>query len=320
MSARHLSDLLIFTRVVKEGSLAAAGRELGFSSAVVSKRLQRLEEGIGVRLINRSTRKLSLTDEGKLYCEYCIRILAELDEAETLIAGGSREPSGTLRVTVPAAFGRQHIAPLVPEFLSRYPKVRLSLHLSDQRVDLIEEGYDLAVRIGELRDSNLIVRQLGVDRRVLVASPAYIAQHGEPNHPEDLRSHNALLFANPGPLDFWNFIDAQGKEHWVKVSGNFETNNCDALRAIILAGLGVALRPLWDVWQDIRMGRMVALLPDHTHPSFPIQALYPNRRYLSQKVRAFIDMLCERFGNIPYWESDVAPNAHECSGLGVTSS
>ncbi|MBS4098451.1 MAG: LysR family transcriptional regulator [Sulfuricella sp.] len=302
MGAQHLSDLRIFTRVIKEGSLAAAGRELGFSSAVVSKRIQRLEEGIGVRLIQRSTRKLSLTDEGRLYHEYCVRILAELDEAETLLSSGSQEPSGTLRVTVPAAFGRQHVAPLVPGFLERHPKVRLSLHLSDQQVDLIEEGYDLAVRIGELRDSNLVVRPLGIDKRVLVASPGYLAQHGEPRCPQDLCNHNALLFANPSPLDLWNFVDAQGREHWVKVSGNFETNNCDALRETILAGQGIALRPLWDVWQDVRQGHMVALLKDYIHPAFPIQALYPNRRYLSQKVRAFIEMLREHFGEIPYWE------------------
>jgi len=316
MRARNLGDLLVFTRVVKEGSLAAAGRELGLSSAVMSKRIQRLEEGIGVRLINRSTRKLSLTDEGRLYHEYCVRILAELEEAETLITSGSRQPAGTLRVTVPAAFGRQHIAPLVPEFLSRYPKVRLVLHLSDQRVDLIEEGYDLAIRIGELRDSNLIASPLGIDKRVLVASPAYIAQHGEPSHPEELCKHNALLFANPSPMDSWNFIDTHGKERGVKVSGNFETNNCDALRAAILAGLGIALRPQWDVWRDIQQGCMVALLPDYTHPSFPIQALYPSRRHLSQKVRLFIDMLRERFGDIPYWEREKVPGAREYASQG----
>jgi len=307
MSARNLDDLLVFTRVVKEGSMAAAGRELGLSTAVVSKRIQRLEDGVGVRLMHRSTRKLSLTDEGALYHDYCVRILAELEEAETLIGRGKRQPAGTLRVTVPAAFGRLHIAPLVPEFLGRYPNVRLSLHLSDQRVDLIEEGYDLAVRIGELRDSNLIVSPLGVDRRVLVASPAYLARHGAPTRPEELSKHNALLFANPSPVDSWNFIDRKGKEHRVKVKGNFETNNCDALREAILAGLGIALRPRWDVWRDISLGHMVALLPDYTHPSFPIQALYPSRRQLSQKVRLFIDMLRERFGDVPYWErNDVA--------------
>lgn len=301
MAARNLNDLLIFTRVAKEGGMAAAGRDLGLSGAVVSKRIQRLENHVGVRLIHRSTRTLSLTDEGALYHDYCVRILAELEEAETLLGQGS-QPSGTLRVTVPAAFGRLHIAPLVPEFLNRYPNIRLSLHLSDQHVDLIDEGYDLAVRIGELRDSNLVVSPLGVDKRVLVASSGYLARHGEPTCPEELRAHNALLFANPTPMDAWHFIDPQGKKHDVRVRGNFETNNCDALREAILAGLGIALRPVWDVWQDLRQGKMVALLPGYTQPSFPIQALYPSRRHLPQKVRLFIDMLRERFGDTPYWE------------------
>lgn len=303
MNERNVGDLLVFARVVKDGSLAAAGRALGYSSAVMTKRIQRLEEGVGVRLINRSTRKLSLTDEGTLYHEYCLRILAELEEAETLITRGNSQPTGILRVTVPAAFGRLHIAPLVPEFLERHPKVRLSLHLSDQPVDMIDEGYDLAVRIGDLRDTSLVASRLCIDRRVLVASPGYIARHGAPDTPEALRDRNALLFANPAPLDSWNFIDAKGEEHWVKVSGNFETNNCDALRAAILAGLGIAMRPLWDVWQDIQRGEMVALLPNHVHPSFPIHAVYPSRRHLSQKVRLFINLLRERFGEHPYWEN-----------------
>lgn len=306
MNARNLEDLLIFIKVVKEGSLAAAGRDLGISNAVVTKRIQRLEEGVGALLLNRSTRRLSLTDEGAIYHEYCLRVVAELEEAESLIARGSRQPIGTLKVTVPAAFGRLHIAPLVPEFLERYPGVRLVLHLSDQRVDLIEEGYDLAVRIGEMRDSNLIVRPLSVDRRVLVASPGYVARHGAPDTPQDIVQHNAVLFANAGPQEPWNFIDRNGKEHWVRPKGNFETNNCDALREAILAGLGVALRPLWDVWKDIEEGRMLSLLPDYKHPCFPIQVLYPSRRHLPQKVRLFIDLLLEHYGDVPYWERDAA--------------
>jgi DNA-binding transcriptional LysR family regulator len=270
---------------------------------VVSKRIQRLEEGLGVRLLQRSTRKLSLTDEGRVYHEYCLRILAELDEAEVLITGGDREPTGRLRVTVPAAFGRLHVAPLVAVFRDRYPKVRLSLHLSDQQIDLIEEGYDLAVRIGDPSDSSLVSKPLGMDRRVLVASPPYIARCGAPRTPEELGHHNALLFANPNPLDLWNFVDPDGRQHWVKVSGNFETNNCDALRETILAGQGIALRPLWDVWTDLRAGRMLPLLPDHIHPAFPILALYPSRRHLAPKVRVFIEMLQESFGDVPYWES-----------------
>lgn len=303
MLVENITDLIIFVAVVKAGSLSAAGRELGFSSAVVSKRLQRLEEQLGVRLLSRSTRKLCVTEEGLRYHDYCIRILCELDEAETLITNGQSQPKGTLRVTVPAAFGRIHIAPLVPEFLKRYPELRLSLHLSDTRVDIIEEGYDVAVRIGYMKDSNLIARQLGIDRRKLVATPSYLEKFGIPQTPDDLADHNALLFANPSPLDQWQFIDPDGKLCNTKVSGNFETNNCDALRAAIYADAGIALRPLWDVWQDIKTGALQVLLPEYTHPSVNIQAVYPSRRHLSQKVRVFIDLLCESFGNTPYWDT-----------------
>ena len=302
MLVENITDLVIFVSVVKAGSLSAAGRELGFSSAVVSKRLQRLEEQLGVRLLTRSTRKLCVTEEGIRYHDYCVRVLAELDEAETLITSGQDQPKGTLRVTVPAAFGRLHIAPLVPEFLRRYPELRLSLHLSDGIVDIIEDGYDVAVRIGDMKDSNLVTRPLGIDRRKVVATPAYLRKFGIPKTPDDLLKHNVLLFANPAPLDQWHFIDPTGKPCSVKVTGNFETNNCDALRATIFADAGIALRPTWDVWKDIKAGTLQVLLPDYTHPSFKIQAVYPNRRHLSQKVRLFIDLLCEAFGDRPYWD------------------
>lgn len=302
MLVENITDLVLFVAVIKSGNMSAAGRELGFSSAVVSKRLQRLEEQLSVRLINRSTRKLCVTEDGLRYHDYCVRVLAELEEAEALITGGHGQPKGTLRVTVPAAFGRLHVAPLVPEFLSRFPALRLSLHLSDSKVDLIEEGYDVAVRIGDLKDSNLVARHLGVDRRKVVATPAYLKKFGTPQTPTDLVNHNVLLFANPTPLDHWQFVDPEGRPCSVKVAGNFETNNCDALRAAIYADAGIALRPVWDVWKDIKDGTLQVLLPEHKHPTYSIQAVYPSRRHLPQKVRVFIDMLCEFFGETPYWD------------------
>jgi DNA-binding transcriptional LysR family regulator len=186
MLIENISDLMVFTRAVKGGSLSAAARELGMSLAVASKRLQRLEDQLGVRLLNRSTRQLSLTDEGAEYYHYCVRILAELEEGEELVTRGSKEPKGTLKVTVPAAFGRLHVAPLVPDFLARYPAVKLNLHLSDSLVDIIDQGYDLAIRIGELKDSSLVAKSIGVDRRVVVATPSYLARHGAPRTPLEL--------------------------------------------------------------------------------------------------------------------------------------
>ncbi len=302
MLVENIRDLQLFSLAIREGSITAAARELGVSLAVASKRLQRLEEQLGVRLLNRSTRHLSPTDEGIEFHHYVQRVLAELEEGETLVTRASQTPVGTLRVTVPAAFGRLHIAPLVPEFLSRYPQLKLSLHLSDGVVDLINDGYDLAVRIGELGDSNLVVRPLGRDQRVVVATPEYLSRHGEPQTPGELAAHNALLFASAGHSEQWSFTMADGTTESVRVRGDFETNNCDALRATIQAHHGIAMRPLWDVWEDVRAGRLVRLLKEYRPPSYPIQAVYPSRRHLPQKVRLFIDLLVERFGTTPYWE------------------
>ena len=299
MLIENISDLMVFTQAVKGGSLSAAGRELGISLAVASKRLQRLEEQLGVRLLNRSTRQLSLTDEGAEYYHYCVRILAELEEGEELVTRGSKEPKGNLKVTMPAAFGRLHIAPLVPEFLARYPAIKLTLHLSDSIVDIIGQGYDLAVRIGELKDSSLVATSIGLDRRVVVATPSYLARYGVPRSPLELTGHNALLFAG---TDHWSFTGPSGEEVNVKVSGNLDTNNCDALREAIYADLGLALRPLWDVWKDLRDGRLVRLLPGYIPPVHPISAVYPSRRLMPRKTRIFIEHLLRRFGPIPYWD------------------
>lgn len=309
MLVENISDLLIFVQVVKTGNLSSAGRDLGFSAAVVSKRLQRLEEQLSVRLFNRTTRKVVLTDEGTRYYEYCVRILSDLEEAESLITCGNRHPKGTLRVTVPAAFGRLHIAPLVPIFLRRYPDLHLVLHLSDRVIDIIEEGYDIAVRIGDLKDSGLVARNLCIDNRVVVATPSYIEKHGEPQHPDDLQDYNALVFSSqPTTLNLWKFSDEAGQTYVAKVSGNFVTNNCDALREAILADLGIALRPTWDVWRDIESGIMQVLLPDYYPFAKNIHAVFADRRHMSQKVRVFIDLLAETFGDTPYWELSCRKN------------
>jgi len=299
MLIENISDLMVFTQAVKTGSLSAAGRELGISLAVASKRLQRLEEQLGVRLLNRSTRQLSLTEQGTEYYECCVRILAELEEGEELVTSGSKEPKGNLKVTVPSAFGRLHVAPLVSEFLTRYPAIKLTLHLTDSLVDIIDQGYDLAVRIGDLKDSSLVAKSIGLDRRVVVATPSYIARYGAPRSPVELTMHNALLFAG---TDHWDFTGPSGEKVNVKVSGNLETNNCDALREAIFADLGLALRPLWDIWKDLRDGRLVKLLPEYIPPAYPINAVYPSRRLMPKKTSIFIEHMLRRFGPVPYWD------------------
>jgi len=313
MLIENISDLMVFTQAVKGGSLSAAGRELGISLAVASKRLQRLEEQLGVRLLNRSTRQLSLTEQGAEYYEYCVRILAELEEGEELVTRGSKQPKGNLKVTVPSAFGRLHVAPLVSEFLARYPAIKLTLHLSDSLVDIIDQGYDLAVRIGELKDSSLVAKSIGLDRRVVVATPSYLARYGAPRSPLELTGHNALLFAGK---DHWEFTGPNGEDVNVKVSGNLETNNCDALREAIFADLGLALRPLWDVWQDLRDGRLVRLLPAYVPPVYPINAVYPSRRLMPKKTRIFIEHMLRRFGPTPYWDDLSGRAPTDPAGIG----
>ncbi|MCW8964512.1 MAG: LysR family transcriptional regulator [Gammaproteobacteria bacterium] len=301
MLVDNLSDLLIYTRIIKLGSLSAAGKDLGLSAAVVSKRLQRLESQLGTTLVMRSTRTLNVTEEGYNYFKHCKSILGAVEVAEADILSKDQIPRGTLKVSVPAYFGRLYIAPLIPEFLEKYSEVDLSLDFSDQFVDIIGGGYDLAVRIGDLQDSNLVVRKLGTDQRVIVASPEYIKRFGEPKSPKELTQHNVLIFSNPTPMNQWVFKDEKGKEYSVKVAGNFETNNCETLNNAVVSGLGITQRPMWDVWDAIQSGELVVLLNKYKAPKFDIQVVYPSRTNIPHKVRVFTELLKDHLGNDLGW-------------------
>lgn len=295
-----LQEITVFTRIVGTGSLSAAARDLGMSTAVVSRRLAALEARLGVRLVNRTTRSLHLTDEGAAYYETCNRVLADIEEADAAVSAGRTEPRGVLRVALPASFGHQHVAPLVPRFAERYPDVQLALSLSDRAVNVVEEGFDLAVRIADLADSSLAARKLAPNRRVVCASPAYLAGHGEPRTPEDLARHNCLA------TDFsvnWDYRAPDGKPGSVRVSGRYACDNWEVLREWALAGLGIALKSTWDVRQHLEDGSLVSLLPGYTFASdVAIYAVYPHRRHLPAKTRAFIEFLAESFGPEPYWD------------------
>ena len=299
-----LQELTIFARVVGTGSLSAAARDLGMSTAVVSRRLASLEARLGVRLVNRTTRSLHLTDEGAAYYETCTRVLADIEEADAAVSAGRAEPRGVLRVALPASFGNQHVAPLVPRFAQRYPDVQLALSLSDRAVNVIEEGFDLAVRIAELADSSLAARKLAPNRRVVCASPEYLRRHGTPRTPEELLQHNCLA------TDFsmsWEYRDPQGKPGSVRVTGRYACDNWEVLRDWAVAGLGVALKSTWDVRRHLEEGRLVSLLPGYTFATdVAIYAVYPHRRHLPAKTRAFIEFLAESFGPEPYWDQPPA--------------
>ena len=302
-----LYEMSVFSRVVATGSLSAAARDLGVSTAVVSRRLAALEARLGVRLLNRTTRRLALTDEGASYLDACTRILGEIEDADAAAAARRVEPQGVLKVALPASFGHKHIAPLIPPFAARFPKIQLALSLSDRTVNMIEEGYDLAIRIGELEDSSLAARKLAPNRRVVCASPGYLKLHDAPRTPADLQQHNCLT-TNDLHMN-WEYKGPDGKRGSVRVAGHYACDNWEVLREWAMAGLGVALKSTWDVRRQLEEGSLVPLLPGYDFGTdVAIYAIYPHRRYLPAKTRVFIDYLAESFGPEPYWDQPLGTN------------
>lgn len=298
----HIGDITLFLRVLDLGSISAAARSLDLSVAVASQRLKRLESELGVRLLHRTTRRLHPTPEGMALAEQGRPLVEDLEA----LAGGLRqagtEVAGTLRVTASASFGREYISPLLPEFLARHPKLTLRLDLNDQLRDLVSDGFDLAVRIGELGDSSLVARRLAENRRVLCAAPAYLRRRGTPRTPQELAAHDCLLLVGRhGRQDVWRFGDGRGGEIVVRVRGRLESNYGEALHDASLAGLGIAMHSTWQVCEDLRRGRLVQLLADYPIAATGIHAVMPQRRLVPPRVRAFVDFLAERFADPP-WE------------------
>jgi DNA-binding transcriptional LysR family regulator len=299
--ADALQEMSVFARVVAAGSLSAAARELGLSPALVSRRLAALEARLGVRLLHRTTRSLHLTVEGARYYDACSRVLAEIEDANAEVSLGRAEPQGPLKVALPASFGHQHVAPLIPRFAELYPKVELALSLSDRRVSVVDEGFDVAITIAHLEDSSLAARKLAPNRRIVCASPGYLRAHGTPRTPADLQAHNCLTTSDFSTT--WEYKDADGRDGVARVRGKYSCDNWEVLREWALAGLGVALKSTWDVYRQLQEGSLVALFAGYTfHSDVAIYAVYPHRRLLPAKTRVFIDFLAEAFGPEPYWD------------------
>lgn len=298
-----ISNLMIlFVRTVEQGSFSAAARALSLSPSAVSRQIAALEDHLGVRLLNRSSRRVTLTEEGRTFHERCLRIVAEIDDAQAQMAHLAQHVRGTLRVTATVAFAKAHLLPLFPEFLKLYPELALHLELTDRLVDLAEEGVDVAIRFTEqVEDESLVARRLVNNRRVVVAAPSYLALHGTPRTPEDLLSHNCLRMYSVSSFNDWEFANDDGTQV-LEVQGNFEANSADAVYHAALAGLGVARLSLYLVHADLEAGRLVRLLPAYTHEKADILAVYPHRRNLSPKVRAFVDFLVENLSDAPDWE------------------
>ena len=306
----RLDDLGLFLRVLDLGSISAAARSLDLSVAVASQRLKRLEKQLGVRLLHRTTRRLHTTPEGAALAERGRALVEDLEALTSELRQSGAAAFGTLRMTASASFGRQYLSPLLPEFLARYPNVRINVDLSDLMKDLISSGYDLAIRIGALDDSNLVARKIASNRRVLCASPAYLAAHGTPTTPAELAEHECLvLVGSQGRQDVWRMADHYGREAAVRVSGRFECNFGEVLRDAAVGGLGIALHSTWHVCEDLRNGRLKQVLPHYRIADSGIYALMPQRRLVPLRVRAFVDFLAEKFGDSPPWEQALAPRA-----------
>lgn len=295
----RLGDLDLFLRVLDTGSITAAARSLDLSVPVASQRLKRLEAGLGVRLFHRTTRRLHPTPEGVALAQRGRPLIEELESLGAELRGVATEVAGTLRVTLSATFGRQYVSPLLPEFLARHPGLHLSVHLSDHFVDLVSEGFDLAIRIGALEDSSLVARRIAPNQRVLCASPEYLARRGEPRTPEELTAHDCLLLSGrDGVHDAWRFSTPDGDEASVRVRGRFDSNLGELVRDAALAGQGIAVFSLWHVIDDLQAGRLHRLLPEYRLPATAISAVTPHRRTTPPRVRAFVDFLAERLQRV----------------------
>lgn len=290
-----------FVSVATLGSLSAAARAEGVAPAMIARRINALETRLGIKLLVRSTRRLSLTAEGEQLLADAQRILLDLNDAEARIAQGSQHPNGHLRVSAPAGFGRKHVAPLIPAFLKRYPDVTLTLDLSDRLVDLIEERYDCAIRIGELTDSDAIGIRLADNRRVIVASPDYLREHGTPVTPDDLTQHNCLSFGTQGNQSRGWLLLQDGQARALRVRGNMSCSDGSALHEWTLAGHGLSWRSLWEVRDDLAAGRLVSVLDAYAAPANGIFALMPERKHLPLRVKVFVEMLRQAFAPIDAW-------------------
>jgi DNA-binding transcriptional LysR family regulator len=299
-----LKQMEAFVTAVDCGSLAKAALELGVTPAMLGRRVDALERRLGVKLLHRSTRHLSLTEQGSVFLDQCRKLLSDLEGAEELMSAGRHMATGHLRVTAPAGFGRKHVAPHAPGFLAANAQVQISFDLTDRVVDLVREGYDMGIRIGSVLDPNLVAIKLGRNQRVVCASPAYLKRHGIPRTLADLERHNCLAF-NPqgGQLGGWYFQD-KGKLVTIRVRGNLDCNDGELLHRWAAEGLGLAWRSTWEIQAELARGELVTVLDKYAIADYDIRAVYPHQRHVPAKVRFFIEHLKTVYATPGYWTSD----------------
>jgi DNA-binding transcriptional LysR family regulator len=297
----QIEEMQNFVRVVEAGSISKAAGQLGVAKSGVSRRLVELESRLGVRLLNRTTRRSSLTDAGHAFYKGALKLLGDVSELNAATADSDALPGGTLRLAVPLSFGLCHLSPAIDEFLGAYPEMAINIDFSDRQIDLVERGVDLAIRIADMGDSSLRARRICPIRILLCASPAYLEQHGVPQAPDDLRAHDILQY-DVGGGSVLRLEDRQGKEFLIQTRPGIVANNGDFLRDMAMAGHGIVLTPSFIAWQAIAAGDLVSIMPNYCPPQRSAYAVYPQTRYLSRRARVFIDFLVERFGENPYWD------------------
>ena len=296
-----IDGMRTYVAVVSEGSFSRAAERLNMSPQLVSKYVAQLESRLGARLINRSTRRLSISEVGQAYYERCVDVLADIDEMENAVGDATAAARGLLRINAPMTFGTMHLSGAIAEYQCSQPEVTVDLTLDDRVVDIVSEGYDIAIRIGRLRESSLVARKLAPVRLVVCGAPDYLEERGVPDTPQDLKDHECLLYTLSSDSDRWLFKE-DDETHAVKVDGSFLANNGDAIRLAALAGRGLACQPTFIVGDDIRKGRLQLVLQDYEVDPMHVYAVYAHRKYLSGKVRTFVDYLGDYFGSPPYWE------------------
>lgn len=297
----QFKQITTFAEVISHGSLSAAARAEGVAPAMIGRRLDALEQRLNVKLLQRTTRKIKLTDEGAAFLENCQRILADLEEAESAVSARSACATGLLKISAPAGFGRQHVAPIIPDFLKSHQDVSITLNLTDRIVDIIGEGVDVAIRIANLSDSNLVGVKLAENRRVVVASPDYLQKYGKPKTLSDLNKHNCLSFSTDSSQRGWTFQE-KGRNVLIKVEGSMMCNDGAVLHDWALSGKGLAWRSMWEVEHEIRSGRLVTVLDEYIATGSDIYAVFAQRRHLPLRIRAFIDFMRNTYSRSEYWQ------------------
>lgn len=302
-----LEEMKAFVRIVENGSISGAAKQMGVAKSAVSRRLKELEGRLGVQLLTRTTRQSSLTDAGRRYHERAVRILDDVTELEAMTSNVSTELTGEIRIAAPLSFGLVQLSPAINSFAPLHPRLRVRLEFTDRHVNLVEEGFDVAVRVARLKDSSLIARRLTPIRAVLCASPGYVKRMGQPQHPADLKNHEVLQFAQRENVA-WRFTGPDGRESQVQISSRLLADNGDFLCQAACAGLGIALLPTFIAGEQIRSGELVRIMTNYTVPPLNAYAVYPQTRHLSRQVRAFIDHLVEDFSGEPAWDKGLFAN------------